>query len=224
MLDAMIESQSEMDDDLKLSEKEILDNIGIFFLAGHETTANAIAFGMLCIAKYPNIQIKLRNEIFENVQNVTSESIEKLSFLHCFIKEVLRMYPPIALIPPKKFSKDVILGDFFLPKGTLVGVSVLDIHMNEEIYENPQKFVPERWEKDAKKKIPHYAWIPFSNGPRICIGNNFSIMEQKIFFTSLLMKYELSFEEEKQEIEISENSGLFQSPKPVTIKFKKFEK
>jgi cytochrome P450 len=223
MLDMMVESYLENEEEEKLSEKEIIDNIGIFFLAGHETTANALAFGIHCLAKYPEIQSKLRNEIKENIKSVNVETIEKLPYLTCFIKEVLRMYPPIAAIPAKITSKDVTLGDYFISKGSLVSISVLDIHYNQEYYDNPTQFIPERWDRDAKKKIPHHAWIPFSSGSRICIGNNFSMMEQKIFFTELLMKYELEMFDKNCEIQISEGSGLFQTPKDEKIKFQRLK-
>jgi cytochrome P450 len=223
MLDMMVESNLENEEDEKLSHKEIIDNIGIFFLAGHETTANALAFGIHCLAKYPVIQSKLRKEIHEKIQNVTAESIEKLPYLTCFIKEVLRVFPPIASIPAKITSKDTVLGDYFIPKGTLVGISVLDIHMNEEFYYSPEEFIPERWEKDAPKKIPHHAWVPFSGGSRVCIGNNFSMMEQKIFFTELLMKYEVSLVDKTKEIEVSNISALIQSPQDLKIKFERLK-
>jgi cytochrome P450 len=223
MLDMMVESNLENEEDEKLSHKEIIDNIGIFFLAGHETTANALAFGIHCLAKYPEIQSKLRKEIHEKIDKVSAESIEKLPYLTCFIKEVLRLFPPIASIPAKITSKDTILGDYFIPKDTLVAISVLDIHLNEEFYENPEAFIPERWDKDAPKKIPHHAWIPFSSGSRVCIGNNFSMMEQKIFFTELLMKFELSLVDKTKTIEVSDITSLIQSPKELKIKFERLK-
>eukprot|EP01080_Neovahlkampfia_damariscottae_P006141 gene6141-10149_t len=221
MLDMMVESLMEHDEDERMTEQEIADNIGIFFLAGHETTASALAFGVQVIAKYPEIQSKLRKEMIETIEHIDPQSIENLPYLTMFIKEVLRMYPPIAATPPKVTSKDTYLGDYFIPKGSYVSVSVIDVHMNEEIYENPEEFRPERWEKNAKKKIPHYAWIPFSSGPRICIGNNFSMMEQKIFFTELLMKYEITLVDPSVSIEVSSNSSILQSPKSVSVKFSK---
>ena len=162
--------------------------------------------------------------MFEVIEKVDVESIEKLPYLSMFIKELLRMYPPIASIPAKITSKDVQLGDYFLPKGTLVSVSVLDIHMNEDLYENPKEFKPERWDRNAKKKIPHYAWIPFSSGSRICIGNNFSLMEQKIFFTEFLMNYEVSLTDTNDEVTVSSTSGIIQSPNKVQVKFTKVKK
>eukprot|EP01080_Neovahlkampfia_damariscottae_P009458 gene9458-1664_t len=223
MLDMMVESLLESDEDEKLSEQEIMDNVGIFFLAGHETTANALAFGIQVLAKYPKIQSKLRKEMIDTIDKIDTESIEKLPYLSMFIKELLRMYPPIASIPAKITSKDTQLGDYFIPKDTLVGVSVIDVHMNEDIYENPEEFRPERWDKNAKKKIPHYAWIPFSSGSRICIGNNFSLMEQKIFFTELLMNYEVNLVDSSESVDVSSTSSIIQSPKAVSVKFSKVE-
>eukprot|EP01080_Neovahlkampfia_damariscottae_P002712 gene2712-3908_t len=224
LLDLMVESWLENEDEDKISQIEILDNVAVLFLAGHETTASALAFGIQILAKYPEIQKKLRKEIFENIEKVDTESIEKLPYLMMFIKELLRMYPPIASIPAKITTKNTTLGDYFLPKGTIIRVSALDIHTNEEYYENPDKFIPERWDKNTQKKIPHYAWIPFSSGSRVCIGNNFSLMEQKIFFTELLMNYEVIMTNPHEIVDVAPSSGLFQSPTKIQVEFKKLKK
>jgi cytochrome P450 len=223
LLDLMVEFNLQNNVDEKLSDKEVMDNVGLFFLVGHENTSNALAFSVYCLARYPEIQSKLRKEIFEKIDKINSQNIETLEYMNCFIKELMRLYTPLANIPAKITSKEVILGDYFIPKGTLIRISILDIHTNEEFYESPLEFKPERWLESDKKKIPHYAWIPFSGGPRVCIGTRFSIMQQKIFLTQLLMKFEVSMVDQG-EVEIDPLLETFQSPKKMNIKFNFYRK
>jgi cytochrome P450 len=125
-------------------------------------TANALNFQVYLLAKYQQIQKKLREEIKETVKDFNFNDIDKVQYLSCVIKESLRLFPPVAKIPIKLTSQDTVLGDFFIPKGSLVDVSIYDIHRDPTYYDNPNDFIPERWSKDAPKKIPHFAWIPFS--------------------------------------------------------------
>jgi cytochrome P450 len=141
------------------------------------------------LSKHQDVQKKLRNEIKKNIYEnnkrieLNNESTKNIDYLNFVIKESMRLFPPIKSIPPKITTKEVILGDFKLPKGTLVEVNVRLIQRDPEIFDEPDLFKPDRWSEEAqlKKKIPLYSWIPFSQGPRICIGNNFSLMEQRIF-------------------------------------------
>jgi cytochrome P450 len=220
LLDLMVESHLEDEADEKLSEKEIMDNLGVLLLANNENISNSLAFNVFCLAKYPEIQSKLRKEIHDKIDKISPNQVENLEYMTCFIKEVYRLYPPLCTIPPKITSKEVILGDYFIPKGTLIRISILDIHTNEEFYENPLEFKPERWLESSKKKIPHFAWIPFSGGPRVCIGTRFSIMQQKIFLIQLLMKFEVSMVDGILDFEIdSLSGGTYQKPKEKELKF-----
>jgi cytochrome P450 len=218
LLDLMVESNMNINVDEKLSNQEVIDNVGLFFLVGHENTSNSMAFCVYCLARYPEIQSKLREEIQEKIDEINPKNIETLEYMNCFIKEILRLYTPLSNIPAKITSRDVILGDYFIPKGTLIRISILDIHTNEEFYDDPLKFKPERWFDSAEKKIPHFAWIPFSGGPRVCIGNRFSIIQLKIFLTKLLLKFEVSLLD-KSEVEIDPLLETFQSPKKMNVKF-----
>jgi cytochrome P450 len=141
------------------------------------------------LSKHQDVQKKLRNEIKKNLYEdnkrieINNENTKNIDYLNFVIKEGMRLFPPIAAIPLKKTTKEVVLGDYKLPKGTLVQVNVRLIQRDPEIFDEPELFKPDRWSEEAqsKKKIPLYSWIPFSQGPRICIGNNFSLMEQRIF-------------------------------------------
>ena len=131
------------------------------------------------------------------------------------IKETLRMFPPASVIQ-RSVSKDTTVGGFKIQKGLMAIVNVFSLHYNEEIYKNPNEFRPERWIEDS---IPSFAWIPFSIGSRVCIGNNFSLMEQKFFLGMLLRKFRFSLVEFDDILE-SPTSFLV-SPLKKKIKFEK---
>lgn len=149
------------------------------------------------------------------------ENVKNLDYLNMVIKEVLRLFPPIMSIPVKYAMKDSIIDDWFVPKGSLINVAILGIQHSKEIYGDPEKFRPERWSKEeqAKKKIPSSAWIPFSAGPRVCIGYKFSLLEQLIFLTKLLRKYKIEYLDTR-EIQEDSNRIVLQCPEKRKISFK----
>lgn len=209
----------------EISDEELKQNIIIFYLAGHETTSVALSYAILLLSMNKHIQDKLRNEVKSIIKEYgfNYESINKMEYLLCFIKETMRKYPPVSIIPDKLNIRDVILSNYYIPKGTLIGINVYSIHHSKEIYGDPENFRPERWTKEEqmKRKIPNSAWIPFSSGPRICIGNYFSLLEQKIFLTELLLNYQV-ISLEKNDLEQEKNFGI-SPPKPSKIQFKKIQ-
>jgi len=225
MLDFMVRGNMTEEEDKKiLSDKELQSNVSIFFVAGHETTSTALSFGISLLAKHQDIQEKMRKEIIEILGNEKPnfENIKKVNYVTYFIKETMRHFPPVEFIPPKLTTKDVELEGYHIPKDTLVGGSVFAVHFSKEIYGDPENFRPERWspEEQLKKKIPSNAWIPFSNGPRICVGNNFSLLEQKIFYVELLSRFKISLVDENVKIRKEPIATFVIShPEKVKIKF-----
>jgi cytochrome P450 len=194
MLEYLVEANLNGDEDEKLTLKEVRDNIMIFFIAGHETTSASLSFAISMLATHQELQDKLRKEVNENVPGeITIENINKCELLNGVIKETMRKFPPVLVVPARQCTKDTTLGDWVIPKGYRVGISIYNIHHDKEIYGDPENYRPERWlkEEQAKKKIPPTAWLPFSAGPRVCIGNNFSIIEQKVFLVEMVKKFKL---------------------------------
>jgi len=189
ILDNLLKSQNQSEGGL--SQVELFSNLWIFFLAGHETTASALSWACVCLARYQDIQEKLYREIETTIGTSppTFEDLSKLSYLDCFISEVLRLYPPATFIPTREASADVKVGDQFIPKGSIVGIFIEAIHKHPDFWPEPEKFDPDRFLPENKKGRHHYAYLPFSLGPRQCIGNNFSLFEQRLFLTRLLQKF-----------------------------------
>jgi len=207
--------------DKELDEEELRTNVFIFFLAGHETTATALAFILQVLAKDQTIQEKMRKEVLKEIGNEipTYENVKKLDFMAATIKENLRLYGPVTSL--QRVTKvDTILEDWILPAGTNVMVNMHAVHTSKESFEDPEQFKPERWLDSETNK--NNAWIPFGSGSRICVGNNFSILEQKIFLSVLLQKMKWEFKN-KEDISkgVESSDGFLRIPQKKTFNFHK---
>jgi len=175
-----------------LTEQEILSNIWLFFLAGHETTARALVSELQYLRLYPDIQEKVYEEIHRVIgadREPKESDLEKLVYLDTFINEVLRIRSPATIIRGRMATKDVAYKNMIIPKGSIVSLYFHINHTNPDIWEDPLKFDPERFNAENKKGRHHFMYVPFGAGLRQCIGNNFSLIEQRIFLIRLLQKY-----------------------------------
>ncbi|KXN74926.1 cytochrome P450 [Conidiobolus coronatus NRRL 28638] len=179
-----------------LTDEELVYNMNVFFAAGHDTTSSALACGMYYLAKNPIFQEKLRNEVLQALGTssasdkitVPEESqIKEMNYLGLFIKEVMRLNPPISQVF-RGLTEDYSIpdDDVILPKGTIINLPIYAIHHDPKIYPNPEEFNPERF---LNGKYDTDVYMPFGGGSRMCVGFNFSLMEQKVFFIMLLQKF-----------------------------------
>jgi len=173
-----------------LDEKSIRDNVSLFFLAGHETTAASLSWIISILSTHPDVQEKARKEVFEKIPDeLTYESLKELNYIDGLIKEILRLYPAIPMISGRTTVHDTVIGNVRVPAGTIIDMNLLSMSYDPKIWGDPLSVRPERWNSDTLTKDQRTAWMPFSSGPRICIGMNFSIVEQKIFLVHLLKKF-----------------------------------
>ncbi|XP_044006806.1 cytochrome P450 6a2-like [Aphidius gifuensis] len=171
----------------------------VFFLAGFETTSTTISYSLYELSKECNkhIQDKLAIEINQVLKNhdgkITYESTQEMTYLDKVINETLRKYPPLPFLN-RQCTEAIELGDTGLkiPKGMDIIIPVLGLHRDPNIYPDPHKFDPERFnEKNTAERHP-YAYLGFGEGPRICIGSRFGFLQVKIVLISLLSKYKFS--------------------------------
>jgi len=176
-----------------LSEEEISHNVMAFFAAGHETTATALSWMFYSLSKNQDKQELLRQEIDSVLQGrlPTYDDISQLPYLEMVVKEGMRMYPPVGYMRSRVTSQIETFGGYQIQKGTTVIMPIWSMHHNPEFWEDPEQFKPERWSKENRSKINPYSYMPFSKGPRSCIGNKFSVLEQKIFIIHLLQNFVL---------------------------------
>eukprot|EP00697_Spironema_sp_BW2_P015657 gnl/Spiro4/6599_TR3398_c0_g1_i1.p1 gnl/Spiro4/6599_TR3398_c0_g1~~gnl/Spiro4/6599_TR3398_c0_g1_i1.p1 ORF type:complete len:533 (+),score=121.10 gnl/Spiro4/6599_TR3398_c0_g1_i1:37-1599(+) len=188
MLDALVIAYKEG----RVSKAEIFSNIMIFFLAGHDTTSTSLAVIMHHFAAHPEIQQRAYEEVRSVIGDKpfpTFEDTNKLDYINCIIKESLRIVPPVMVLPPRQTVAACELGGVHLPARAIVDVWINSVHHDPTLWPDPERFDPDRFAKG--KEINNYAWIPFSEGTRRCIGLNFSLIEQRCLVASLLQRFEV---------------------------------
>ena len=195
MLDLLMKSRDEEGNGL--THKEIVDELNTFVFAGHDTTGSASAFIFYLMAKHPELQEKCREEVIRVMgerNEVDWEDIAKFSYLTCFIKESIRLYPPVTFIS-KMMNKPLIIDGFTIPANTSLDISVDLVHKNANHWPEPKKFDPTRFNDENIVKHHPYAYIPFSAGTRNCIGQNFAMTELKIITALLVKNFQVSLQD-----------------------------
>jgi len=173
-------------------EEVIRDNVSLFFLAGHETTSASLSWIVATIATNPEVQEKARKEVYEKISNenkLTYEETKELPYIEGLIKEILRLYPGVRSLAGRHVTKETVLGNVRMPAGTFIQADLVSMAYSEKIWGDPFVVRPERWFTENLTKEQRNAWMPFSSGPRVCIGMNFSLLEQKIFLVNLLKRF-----------------------------------
>jgi cytochrome P450 len=183
---------AEDEDGNHMTDKQLRDEAVTIVLAGHETTANALTWTWFLLAQHPEIEAKVHEEIDRVLggRTPTMADLRQLTYTEMVIKEAMRLYPPIPGIA-RESLQDTTLGDYFVPKGTIIFISINVLHHNAEVFEDPFEFRPERFSKENEKNIPKYAYLPFAAGPRVCIGNGFAMMEAVLVLATIARKYQL---------------------------------
>ncbi|KAI8813118.1 cytochrome P450 [Cladochytrium replicatum] len=246
LLDMMIEANMESD----FTTENMMHNLFAMFLAGHDTTSNALACAAYNLAMNPDAQKRAREEvngIFGTPTNfdealllgkddtVTQAQLSRMQYLNAVIKESMRMFPGIAQGVMRVAKEDVHLNvplggtaegavrEVVIPKGTSLWMDLWGIHHDPDNYDDAEKFIPDRWlngatssaeESDAHSSI----WAPFGGGPRICIGMQFSLTEQRVFLMLLLRSFEILPSPITKPITL--NSGTVLHPVNLELVFK----
>ncbi|ORX53232.1 cytochrome P450 [Hesseltinella vesiculosa] len=196
LLGFMLNARDESDEGL--TDENIRDQVVTFLIAGHDTTANTLAWLFYELARHPDVQAKVLQEI-ANVGIThdtlpTVEQVNSLKYTMQVIKETLRMYPPVRDLPKFARKECVIPYGYKVPGETPLIVYVYGIHHNEAVYPNSYHFDPDRFTSEEEEKRSSSAWLPFSTGPRACIGRPFAIQEAKTVIAMLLHKYEFKYD------------------------------
>lgn len=215
LADMLLKAKYE-DDGTSMTNEQLIDEILIFFVAGHETTANALTFTFHLIAKDPEVLKKAVAEVDAiDTALPQMEKLAKLSYIKNCVEEAMRLYPP-AWITDRVAIEDDSFAGLNIEKGTMIGISFYELHRNEKYWKNPNDFVPERFsEENRKETAGHY--FPFGAGPRMCIGNGFALYEMMLSVYAMLKKYHI--ETDQKTVEIAPLITL--KPIGVTLKFTK---
>lgn len=170
------------------------DEVMTIFLAGHETTANALSWTMYLLSQHPECMRKLREEVDRVTQGeeMTLAHLHQLEYTKACINEGMRIYPPVWLIA-RKAIENTTIGEFEIPANTNVFITPYLIHMDPKLWDNPEEFRPERWFEEKTKQMDKFAYFPFAAGPRMCIGNNFALMEAELILSKMVQSFEFEY-------------------------------
>ncbi len=170
----------------KMSVSELRDNLLTFIVAGHETTALTLAWSLYLMAFDPEVQERARDEVLSVVNGVaTGEDVAKLPFIRQIVDEALRLYPPAGMVSRTARGSDELCGRE-IRRGDTVILPIYALHRNALLWDAPDAFRPDRW---ARTKPDRYSYLPFGDGPRICIGASFAIQEAVIILATLLANF-----------------------------------
>jgi cytochrome P450 len=174
-----------------MSDQQVRDEIVTLFIAGHETTATALAWTLYLLARHPEALARARAEA-RSLPGPTVQSRDLPALGYCLrvFKEAMRLYPPIYFFG-RQATADVTIGGYDLPRGQIVLISAYALHHRAEIWPDPERFDPSRFEPAAEERRHRQAYLPFSAGPRTCIGNLFALMEGPIVLATILRRLDL---------------------------------
>ena len=187
LLDLMVQSNS----DSALSTTELLHNIFLFFLAGHETTSGTLTSVLYFLSRHPDVQDKAREEVISlfGKSEPSFDDIKSLQYLNQVINEASRLLGPVPGVS-RLAKEDCTLDGYFIPKGTFVICSFSNTHHDPEIWgEDVNQFNPDRWTPERVKERPNNSFNPFGAGARICLGQSFANLEMRMTLIKLLQKF-----------------------------------
>jgi len=173
-----------------MSDAQLRDEVMTLLIAGHETTANALSWVWVLLDRHPDEQERLRAEVVAATggRPPTVEDVPQLPRLKAVIQETLRLYPPVWMFDRRALGPDD-LGGTRVAKGDLVIFCPYAIHRLPELWSDPDAFRPERFEAGREEQKNKFAYLPFSAGPRTCIGNSFAMIESQIIMGTLLSRF-----------------------------------
>lgn len=181
------------DDGAVMTDKQVRDEVLTLFVAGHETTASALAWAMYLLVRHPEIYKRVQADADALGGPARYEDLPRLGLATRVFKEALRLYASLPM-----FSRDVRteveIDGYRLPVGTVVILCPYATHRRADLWPDPDRFDPDRFTPEAEAARPKHAYVPFSSGPRVCIGNHFALMEAPLVITTLLQRADFTLE------------------------------
>ena len=175
-----------------MSDDQLRDEVMTIFLAGHETTANALSWSLYLLGRSPEVARKLRAEVRHVLGDrpATFDDVPALRYTRQVLDEAMRLYPPAWMIA-RSPVEDTELGGYFLPARSLLLTSPWVVHRHPDFWTDPEGFDPERFAPEARREQHRFQYFPFGGGPRLCIGNNFATMEAQLILATLTQRWHL---------------------------------
>nr|AZP56670.1 CYP4c3 [Locusta migratoria migratoria] len=203
LLDLLVEVADETGE---LTDLDIREEVDTFMFEGHDTTAASLTWTIFLIGLHPHVQDKIEEELQEifgdSDREVKMEDLSAMKYLEQVIKESLRLYPSVPQFG-RKIDVDIEIHGYKVPAGAHCIVMPLFMHLNPELYPEPYKFDPDRFTPDKVQGRHPFAYLPFSAGPRNCIGQKFALMEEKIVLSTILRNFRIQSLEKPENIKVT---------------------
>lgn len=192
LLSLLLKAQGEDSSD-RMSDRQLRDEVMTLFVAGHETTARALAWLWLLLSQHPHVEAKLHAELDRvlNGRVPTISDLPQLYYTTMVIQEALRLYPPVWRIEREAIA-DCEIGGYAVKAGTTILISQWLSHRDARFYDRPNDFIPERWENNLVDRLPKGTYFPFGMGKRTCIGNRYAPMKTALIIATIAQKFCLS--------------------------------
>ena len=178
----------------RMTDQQLRDEAMTLFLAGHETTANALAWMWHLLAQHPEVEARARAEAQAVLggRAPTAEDIPRLRYLTQVFEETMRLYPPAWIMARQPVKEDVLAGvQVPASQRVIIVISPYALHRNPRLWPEPERFDPERFSPEQSASRPRLAYLPFGGGQRLCIGNSFALMEATLITAQVLQHFRL---------------------------------
>ena len=172
----------------RFDTEEMVDQVAIFFLAGHETSASALAWALYLLATHPDAQARVAAEAATLPDQPDFAALSRLKFTRDVFRETLRLYPPVPMMVRENTCPETFRNRS-LPPGAQIVLSPWHLHRHERLWPDPDGFDPDRWARDETKACARDAYMPFSAGPRVCTGAGFAMVEGTLLLAHLIRAY-----------------------------------
>jgi cytochrome P450 len=193
LLSTLLHAVDEEGDRTGMTDEQLRDEVMTLFLAGHETTANALTWAFYLLAQNPEAESRLHEEldaVLEGGRPPNAEDYAALRYTEMVVSETMRLYPP-AWAVGRLALEDHEVGGFAIPRGSLVLLSQYVTHRDPRFFPDPERFDPERWTPEARSARPQFSYFPFGGGPRRCIGEGFAWTEAVLILATLARRWRL---------------------------------
>ena len=178
------------------TRKELIDQLGVFFLAGHETTASALTWAFFILSQQPDLVARIRREADAVCGDgpVEFEHVKRLAFTRNVFRETLRLYPPITFIP-RVAAEDTKIGKYRVKRGAMIMIAPWTIHRHATYWKDPHAFDPDRFSPERESELVAGTYLPFGWGPRVCVGASFATTESALILARLARRFDFSAEQ-----------------------------
>ncbi|KAG8177135.1 hypothetical protein JTE90_012016 [Oedothorax gibbosus] len=220
LMDLLLEHHINSQD---LTEEDIREEVDTFTFEGHDTTSMGMSWALYLIGLYEDVQLKIQEELngifgSDVDREVTTDDLNDMKYLDCVLKESQRLYPSVPMMG-RNVSEDTDICGYKLIKGSTGNVLIYHLHRDEDIFPDPEKFDPDRFLPENSIGRPPYAYIPFSAGPRNCIGQRLAVMEEKTVIANILRNFNIHSLDDRDKI-LPEPDLILKPGGPLRIKIR----